>query len=74
MIHGDIFDDLFIIGRNSSLFNELNSLLRLLLSYKTSYGTIELYRNNEIIYSSDDNKTLGQTDDHDRIVSEITKT
>ncbi|CAF3941595.1 unnamed protein product, partial [Rotaria sp. Silwood2] len=35
--------------------------------YKSSYGIIELYRNNEIIYSTDDNKTLGQTDDRDRI-------
>jgi len=35
--------------------------------YKSAYGIIELYRNNEIIYSIDDNKTLGQTDDRDRI-------
>ncbi|CAF3335952.1 unnamed protein product [Rotaria socialis] len=35
--------------------------------YKSSYGVIELYRNNEIIYTADDNKTLGQTDDRDRI-------
>ena len=40
-------------------------------SYKSSFGIIELYRNNEIIYPSDDNKTLGQTDDRDRIVSHI---
>ena len=39
-----------------------------LFSYKSSYGIIELYRNNEIVYSTDDNKTLGQTDDRDRIV------
>ncbi|CAF0941972.1 unnamed protein product [Adineta ricciae] len=35
--------------------------------YKSAYGIIELYRNNEIIYSTDDNRTLGQTDDRDRI-------
>jgi hypothetical protein len=39
-----------------------------LFRYKSAYGIIELYRNNEIIYSADDNKTLGQTDDRDRIV------
>ncbi len=38
--------------------------------FKTSYGIIELYRNNEIIYSNDDNKTLGQTDGRDRVVGE----
>ena len=40
-------------------------------SYKSSFGIIELYRNNEIIYPSDDNKTLGQTDDRDRIVGRM---
>ncbi len=36
--------------------------------YKTTYGVLELYRNNEMIYPIDDNKTLAQTDGRDRIV------
>ncbi|CAF3635592.1 unnamed protein product [Rotaria socialis] len=35
--------------------------------YKTNYGILELYRNNELIYPEDDNKTLAQTDGRDRI-------
>lgn len=67
MIHGDIFEDLSIIGIKTI---EINLLLNLFsFRYKSSYGVIELYRNNEIIYTTDDNKTLGQTDDRDRIVS-----
>lgn len=37
---------------------------------KTTYGVLELYRNNELLHPADDNKTLGQTDGRDRIVSE----
>ena len=67
MIHGDIFEDLFIIGIQSFLLRFLYHKI-FLFRYKSAYGIIELYRNNEIIYSTDDNKTLGQTDDRDRIV------
>ena len=68
MILGGIFDDLYIIGTifliewNGFFFNKT------LFRYKSAYGIIELYRNNEIIYTTDDNRTLGQTDDRDRIV------
>ena len=37
--------------------------------YKTTYGVLELYRNNDIIFPIDDNKTLALTDGRDRIVS-----
>jgi hypothetical protein len=36
--------------------------------YKTAYGVLELYRNNDLIYTADDNKTLACTDGRDRIV------
>ncbi len=68
MIHGDIFEDLFIIGIYFFFFFPLKQTLFFKFRYKSAYGIIELYRNNEIIYSADDNKTLGQTDDRDRIV------
>ena len=38
--------------------------------YRTTYGTLELFRNNELIHPLWDNRTLGQTDGRDRIVSE----
>ncbi|UJR08730.1 hypothetical protein I4U23_012987 [Adineta vaga] len=39
--------------------------------YKTIYGILEILRNNDMIYSADDNKTLGQTDGRDRITISI---
>jgi len=39
-----------------------------LFRYKTTYGVLELFRNNDMIYSADDNKTLAQTEGRDRIV------
>lgn len=58
-IHSRYF---FNLKSNNFVFNDY------FFRYKSAYGIIELYRNNEIIYSADDNKTLGQTDDRDRIV------
>ncbi|CAF3682375.1 unnamed protein product [Rotaria sp. Silwood1] len=49
------------------LLDILSFLMNPLGRYKTSYGILELYRNNELIYSEDDNKTLGQTDCRERI-------
>jgi len=45
---------------------------KILFRYKTTYGVLELYRNNEMIYSADDNKTLAQTDGRDKIVKKQT--
>lgn len=45
------------------------NLQNILFRYKTCYGILELIKNNEILYPEDDNKTLGQTDGRDRIVS-----
>jgi hypothetical protein len=42
---------------------------KIFFRYKTTYGVLELYRNNEMIYPTDDNKTLAQTDGRDRIVN-----
>ncbi len=39
-----------------------------LFRYKTTYGVLELFRNNDMVYSADDNKTLAQTDERDRFV------
>ncbi|CAF1048629.1 unnamed protein product, partial [Didymodactylos carnosus] len=35
--------------------------------FKTTYGIIELHRNNELIHPCDDNKTLAQTETRDRL-------
>jgi hypothetical protein len=58
----------FIHNRYLFLLSTKTTLFCFKFRYKSAYGIIELYRNNEIIYSADDNKTLGQTDDRDRIV------
>ncbi|CAF4578092.1 unnamed protein product, partial [Rotaria sp. Silwood2] len=53
----------------SSHLNETWGHIRRMIHsrYKTSYGILELYRNNELIYPEDDNKTLAQTDGRERI-------
>jgi hypothetical protein len=55
--------------------NETWGQIRRMISnrYKTTYGVLELYRNNDLIYIGDDNKTLAQTDGRDRIVKKIRK-
>lgn len=70
MTHGDTSVDSFTIGSFGKYFS-WERLMCLLCRYKSSYGIIELYRNNEIIYPTDDNKTLGQTDDRDRMVCSL---
>jgi hypothetical protein len=47
-------------------FVQINNIL---FRYKTTYGVLELYRNSEVLYSADDNKTLGQTEGRDRSVN-----
>ncbi|CAF1148229.1 unnamed protein product [Rotaria sordida] len=54
---------------HSSHLNETWGHIRRMIHtrYKTNYGILELYRNNELIYPEDDNKTLAQTDGRERI-------
>ena len=42
--------------------------MKSLIRFKTTYGILELFQNNEMLYTADDNKTLAQTDGRDRIV------
>ena len=68
MTHGDKFVDWLPIGK--SVFRTHDEHIPDFPRYRTTYGTLELYRNNELIHSLWDNRTLGQTDGRDRIVSD----
>ena len=63
---GDKFDAWLPTGRSIARKKESQIFS---FRYKTTYGILELYRNNDMIYPIDDNKTLGQTDGRDRIVN-----